>query len=258
MQFVKVDYNSSDNYKVFQSKHYRVDLCKVDEIIETLLKNHEKSTEFRLDPEEVVEGAEVLEIFKCSHCKGIPLSPIKECAKCEVLFCGRCLPGLEKCPGCKKQMGATRQINRQLMHVTGDKLKFKHRCKKAKEEKEGDDPCNQKEIGQKLIEEKDGIAKPEPPAEAVQEEYEEAELTLSYDEMNKHLQRDCLAQNTFKCPNSQCHSPEMNVHQLRQHLIDDCQRMEVQCPQCYRPSPRAFYTKHDNTLCISYLQGIVR
>lgn len=41
---------------------------------------------------------EIVSSFTCMLCYGIVLNPIK-CAKCEKLFCGRCVPEKRKQPG---------------------------------------------------------------------------------------------------------------------------------------------------------------
>jgi hypothetical protein len=40
----------------------------------------------KLNPDEVVEGKDALEIFQCIICLGIPVNAM-ECNKCDTLFC---------------------------------------------------------------------------------------------------------------------------------------------------------------------------
>ena len=89
-----------------------------------------------IDQREVIEGKDLLEIFKCMKCHSIPIQPIKECGKCESLICEKCFiegpSGIQKCYSCHKHMYQVRGINRQLMIMIENKLRFKHVCSSSK------------------------------------------------------------------------------------------------------------------------------
>lgn len=85
--------------------------------------------------EEIQSIRDVVQSFECLICKGIPISP-HECSVCEVIYCKDCIEnhksktqGLmsRRCPHCK-QIFQAKTLNRNLLPMTIEKLKFRHRC----------------------------------------------------------------------------------------------------------------------------------
>lgn len=74
------------SFKPFPAKGYRVDLDKVKKLTQSI----DEAT-VSIDGNAVIEGNDTLEIFKCIICLGIPVQPIKECDKCETIFCDVCI-----------------------------------------------------------------------------------------------------------------------------------------------------------------------
>ena len=96
----------------------------------------------KIDQDEVVEGQEVLDQFKCVICLSIPIDP-RECGTCNNFVCTACLRDYEhgifapyegtKCPVCKEKADF-RPINKNLKKLFVMKLRFRHVCKRRSQD----------------------------------------------------------------------------------------------------------------------------
>lgn len=195
-----------------------------------------------LDPAEVVEGKDILDVFQCNLCKGIPIPPIKECKHCEVLFCESCLELRQhfvRCPACKYGMSQPRKINRQVMMITGEKLRFRHKCNKTDGKSESELADNQTPDAKQPLE-------------------------CGYEEMIKHLKHECKAKANLSCicaglkESQDKPTDNMTLSDLKSHIINSCPLSLVECTKCFKECARKDFVRHEDTQCIKNLQDQLR
>lgn len=110
-------------------------ICK--EQWEKLMKD-KKKPKVVINPSEIFQdysNQEIVNIFQCIYCHGIPIDP-HECSKCEVVFCFECKQTSDRvgdnyqtkrCPQCRDQF-QTKKMNKNLHALTIERLKFEHIC----------------------------------------------------------------------------------------------------------------------------------
>ena len=108
---------------------------------------------------------------------------------------------------------APRVINRTVMRMVENKLKFDHHCLNGETN------------------------------------------VFKYEDLIRHLKNECESVKTQKCPLKCENQTHMNMGEVKEHLINECKNVEVECHICYKGlTKRTNFERHSTDTCIKGLQ----
>jgi hypothetical protein len=161
--------------------------------------------------------------FRCGKCLKVPLGQVHQCS-CDTLYCKVCFANMDrdgeacKYKKCeKKKMGDLPKIGRLIKNIMLT-FKFEHKC------------------------EKDG---------------ESTEYT--FEQLTKHLDSgECKSHLPYVCPHAkECLCPKkMSLPQLKEHLTNECNQVQVQCQFCEETFTKADYGNIEAHNCKERLNNL--